>query len=66
VPLFATALQSRPPAWWAEHQLMNWFPGTEFQVGWAASHQLPLAQRQRLRAAAESLRQDGSLDRPPP
>ncbi|MFO1250985.1 MAG: transporter substrate-binding domain-containing protein [Inhella sp.] len=63
VLVFATVLQSRPDAWWRDHQVVDWFPGTEFQVGWVASHHLSAAQRLRLRQAAEGLRQDGTLER---
>lgn len=54
----------RDAGWLAAHPMLDWLPQDRITAGWAVSRaHVPAASRQRLRDAAESLRQDGSLQR---
>lgn len=54
----------RDASWLAAHPMLDWLPQDRITAGWAVSRaHVPEASRQRLRDAAESLRQDGTLQR---
>lgn len=64
VLLFPHVLAGQPATWTAQHRVLDWMEGDTYQFGLAASRRgVPEALRERLAAAAESARRDGTLQR---
>lgn len=62
--VFAGSMRDQPAAWQAEQRFFAWWPDYWQTFGWAASRAAVAAEwRERLRAAAEAARKDGSLQR---
>lgn len=64
VLLFPHALRGQSEAWWAQHRALDWMEGDAYLYGMAASRKgVPAELRERLAAAAEAARRDGTLQR---
>lgn len=64
VLLFPHTLHGQSESWWAEHRVLDWLEGDTFLYGMAVSRRgVGEALRERLLAAAEAARRDGTLQR---
>jgi polar amino acid transport system substrate-binding protein len=64
IAVYPAELAHQEPAWWRDFRLVDAFPGSERESGWALSLQrVNPDDRARLQAAAQSLHRDGSIRR---
>lgn len=64
ITVYAAELAHKEPEWWRNFRLVDAFPGSERESGWALSLQrVNPDDRARLHAAAQSLHRDGSIRR---